>query len=199
MLNAPRAAARAAEIDDPLIRRCGLASQIAASSLVAIMAMVPLVFYHDEIPAFAIAWLPFLGIALFLTIGGLTVIESIGIRFFGRQRGWRITHDVAWTVCSLASIGWFIGACVCALGIALIHLGGMQHQRLIDSRHLPDFIDVGAIVAIAGALIGLLYFELLVYLGIRQCRFANPPGVRRYSAAGGSSGPVRIQRADSQQ
>jgi hypothetical protein len=43
--------------------------------------------------------------ALFL----LTWIETLGVRFFGKRRGWRVTRPIAWTVCSHAAIGWAIG------------------------------------------------------------------------------------------
>ncbi len=199
VLLAPRSAMRAAAIGDVRILKFGLFAQIAATLLVTIAALAPPLGYAVAGDRLQLIFLPSLSFVLFGVIWLLTLIESVGIRFFGRQRGWRITREVSKTVCSLASVGWLVGACVCAVGCIFLHLGFMQELNLIDSRHTPKFGIIGALIVITGAIIGLLYFELLVYLGVRQCRFANPPGVRRYSAAGGSSGPARIQRVDSEQ
>ncbi|MBX9736219.1 MAG: hypothetical protein K2X32_04775 [Phycisphaerales bacterium] len=195
----PRAAMRAATIGDRRIARFGDTARVSAAIVVTIAAFAPLLGYAQSKQVMEGLLLVVGGLLLFGIIYVLTLIESIGIRFFGRQRDWRITREVSWTVCNLASIGWLVGACVSAIGCVFLHLGLMQQMQIIDSRHLPEFGLIGALVVIAGAIIGLLSFELLVYLGVRQCRFANPPGVRRYSAAGGSSGSVRIQRADSEQ
>ena len=50
---------------------------------------------------------------------GLTTLETLGLRTFGRQRGWRVTRNVAWTVCAHASFGWVAGGLLGMLTHAL--------------------------------------------------------------------------------
>lgn len=103
--------------------------------------------------AFALFW--FTG---FWVLWVLTQIEWLGIRLIGRQRQWRITKDVAASVCAHASIGW--------IGAGVLGVLGFQAGLLADWERAIAFglIGVGA---------GLLVFETCVYLGIRACRFAN--------------------------
>ncbi len=196
MLGSPRLSARSAAIGDAKIAWFGVVSRLAAAMIVSVAAVVPMPFYTDVTPVLLVVILPFVAADVFLVISALTAIESVGIRFFGKQRGWRITREVAWTVCDLASVGWLTGACVCGAGLLLLHVGVMQEMRLIDTPHMPVFGMIGAMTMLVGLSIGLLQFELLVYLGVRQCRFANPPRVRRYDALGGPSESAGIQRAD---
>lgn len=112
-------------------------------------------------------------------IGGvllaLTAIESLGVRFFGKRRGWRITPDVAWQVCAHASVGWVVAAVLTILALVVwlnlsyFGLGGWMTRR-------GGWGDLGlAAVPVAGFLAGMLVFEILVYRGVRRCRYANPP------------------------
>lgn len=114
-------------------------------------------------------------------LGLLTWVEYQGIRFFGRQREWRITKAVAWTVCAHASVGWIVMAVM-----PMVVLAGFYTAQRFFGVAPNGTIDLGArfgqvslnAAAQGGGLVmalvaGLLVFETLVYVGVRRCRFAN--------------------------
>jgi hypothetical protein len=115
----------------------------------------------------------------------LTLIEVTGLRFFGRQRGWRITPQVAWTVCAHASYAWALCGLLLALGYAASQLRlDLNFGRWLDTQ-LTNLLGPATasyfrpfrewLGPAIGAYLGLLAFETLVYLGVRRCRYANPP------------------------
>ncbi len=117
----------------------------------------------------AIVGVPVLAGVLF----GLTWIETVGVRFFGRRRGWRVTWPIALSVCAHASIGWAIGG----LFHALVPLARTPMWWVLDklpetaaSRIALVYVSVAPIAAM---MVGMLVFETLVYLGVRECRYAN--------------------------
>lgn len=119
--------------------------------------------------------------ALFLF--ALTYIEWRGIRFFAWQRGWRLTADAAWQVCAHASVGWIIGALVPMLVMAVLWAAPGGRPSLLDrllsrggggsfgSMSGGDAILVT--LMIGSYVVGLCVFEMLIYVGVRKCRFAN--------------------------
>jgi hypothetical protein len=98
----------------------------------------------------------------------LTWLETLGMRFIGARRRWRITRDVAWSVCGHAAVGWFASA---LLTQAVFVLGTLAATRL-DSAGMMFSLPALAVVVL---LAWLMIFETLVYIGIRRCRFANAP------------------------
>ena len=103
----------------------------------------------------------------------LTAIEHRGIRFFGARRGWRITSDVATSICAHASAGWLLSGVLVLLGVLL----GLWAYALAPGapRSLRGAFDTAVLtLPIAGFSAGLLVFETLVFLGVRRCRYANP-------------------------
>lgn len=119
----------------------------------------------------------------------LTKIEALGVRFFGRQRGWRVTKTIAWNVCCHASIGWTVG---CLLH-ALTPLGLIWGGKLLDLLPANTAIAVAVQYArwspVVALFVGMLIFETLVYMGVRECRFANR--ARPGAAAGGEQADER--------
>lgn len=101
----------------------------------------------------------------------LTNIEWLGIRFFGRRRGWRITPGVATTVCAHATYGWVLAGSLALLPVLLawVYLGLSSGGVRAAVRPWWQGLAVGGI----GCCVGLLVFETLVYVGVRQCRHAN--------------------------
>lgn len=105
-----------------------------------------------------------------LLLSMLCRIESVGIRAFGRVHKRRITPAVASSICAHASIGWMTGAILGTLpliGIAAItpHAG-------------PSVLPI--LLIPLGLFLGLLHFEILIYLGVRTCPYANrarPPSI----------------------
>lgn len=141
-----------------------------------------LLLWRQTLPLAAVAAWP-------LVYGGLylaTYVETRGLRFFGSRRGWRVTPDVAWTVCSHASYGW-----IAAAGLFGVVLVGQPLSGIATPQPVFDFLDnldallglnarlyrwVGrlAMPALASTL-GLLLFSIWVYVGVRICRYANTP------------------------
>lgn len=121
----------------------------------------------------------------------LTYIEYLGIRFFARRRRWRLSKAAAWQVCAHASVGWIVMAALPFVVLA----GFYSAQRFFDA--VPNgtigagsaFGPISVNHVVTGGALGLSYlggmmvFETLVYVGVRQCRFANGPGARVNRAA----------------
>ena len=110
----------------------------------------------------AISWL-----GLFWLLWLLTRIEWVGIRVIGARRGWRVTSTVATVVCAHASFGWVVSG--------VLSLAGLGAGVMIGP---PSTVARGAWAVGSsglGFLAGLLLFETLIYVGLRRCRFANPP------------------------
>lgn len=102
----------------------------------------------------------------------LTYIERRGVQLIGRTRQWRITSDVAKTVCGYASVGWLAG-------LPLVVLAGVCFVLGQAPTPLGVRLSMISIYLLPTAwMLSLLAFETLVYLGIRQCRFANVPQPR---------------------
>ncbi len=90
-------------------------------------------------------------------------IESLGIQVLGRRNGWRVDPVVASTVVGHASYGWLLGALVF---FCVGPLAGLASE--FDAIVMAFYA-----VSIAAAVVGLLAFEALVYVGLRRLRFAN--------------------------
>lgn len=116
----------------------------------------------------------------------LTYIESRGLRLFAKaeSRRWRITTDVAWTVCNHATVGWVLGAALLVLvqfldpkqwllGAEWLNtfLYRQLNGRLVNDYYM-ELVWAQAIIPLA---VGMLTFETLVYVGVRRCRYANTP------------------------
>jgi hypothetical protein len=120
----------------------------------------------------------------------LTWIEVRGVRLFGRQRGWRVTPDVAWTVCAHAAVGWVLaGVLPIVLLLAWTFIRPYAEQMFAGRGFVAPwggFISRGSLVSggllFIGYGLGLFAFEGLVYLGIRRCRFANREPAARAAA-----------------
>ncbi|MCC6425315.1 MAG: hypothetical protein IT435_00710 [Phycisphaerales bacterium] len=115
----------------------------------------------------------------------LTAIECRGILFFAKRRGWRLTPIAAWQICAHASAGWVVGAVVPLMAMAILWAAPGGRPSLLDrllargggSGTATYSTGDAALAGIVGGsyVLGLLVFEILVYIGVRQCRFANPP------------------------
>lgn len=111
----------------------------------------------------------------YVLLQGLTAIERQGIRVWGRVHRRRITADVAWAVCSHASVGWVGAGALVAAGLVI----GPEITRwgfVRDVGWLRPYINIaGYLLPLVGFGIGMIWFEILVYLGAVSCRFANAP------------------------
>jgi predicted RNA-binding Zn-ribbon protein involved in translation (DUF1610 family) len=127
----------------------------------------------------------------------LTAIEARGIRFFGARRGWRITRAVSWQICSHASVGWIAMAALFFLGLAAA-VPAFEILRRLNLAGRPTWLPMSVREALAivlggaGFLLGMLVFELLVYVGVRRCRFANPPRTPGTLPAPSPAAPIAL-------
>ena len=111
------------------------------------------------------------GMAAAKTVLIMTYIESVGVTFFSARRGWRVPFRSAERLTCYASVGWIMAAVVLA-GLTLLDHSGL-FERWVRSwlgRWSPEFRLLLGVVAFGAAVMG---FELLVWTGVRQVRFAN--------------------------
>lgn len=173
MLRHPRSSFDAAAIEDPDVagRRAMVRCMIAGAFITGavVVGWVPwwlvgegvltAVFYSAVALITAVMAATVAGLILLL----LTWIESRGLRFFGARHGFRVTRPVAETVCSHACVGWVVGSVVWFSGWVFIGAGVI----------LDLLAPIGLVLAMLGAVAGLLIFEVLAYVGLRRCKFAN--------------------------
>jgi len=181
MLRHPRSSFDVAAIEDPTDAgrratvRCMIAGAFITSAIV--VGWIPWWLVHEGLfNALFYAAVSLIGAAVAASIAGLillllTWIESRGLRFFGTRRGFRATRPVAETVCSHACVGWVVGSVVWFAGWVGVG-AGVVHEL---------FVPAGLLLASFGAVAGLLIFEVLAYIGLRRCRFANRVGPERES------------------
>jgi hypothetical protein len=109
----------------------------------------------------------------------LTGMESVGMRVLSRLRGWRLTKRNAQAIADHASTAWVFGA---AVGVVV----GVAYAVLIEQ--LPEvasrawYGDPSAVIvlpALLGLVTGLLWFEWLCWLGLRERKFAADCEERR--------------------
>ncbi|MFU8828587.1 MAG: hypothetical protein ACNA8P_04035 [Phycisphaerales bacterium] len=119
-----------------------------------------------------------------LAVGFIMVLSGIeysGLRVFGKRNGWRVTHGVAAAVVGHASVGWLVGLVLGAVGYqAGVSAGGRGIVLPVALQTLAGVsrIGWGVVLGVVGFGVGMMVFEVLVYLGVRRCRFANPPSAR---------------------
>lgn len=115
----------------------------------------------------------------------LTWIEQRGIRFFAARRGWRLTKPAAKQICAHASIGWLLCGGLSLLFLSTLYtfarFFGIAPGGTIDLRPYINVTlhwgDIVPLVGLGGSyFLGMLAFELLVYAGVRECRYATRLG-----------------------
>lgn len=134
---------------------------------------------HDP-DAFAVAVLQAIVSGLVVACGTFALlwivmlIERAGSRTIGAWHRWRITREVAYCVCAYASVGWLLGVlgAVC-WGVWYVTRGRDAAISRSDEGFYVMNLGPAAVV-----LLGLFGYELLVYIGLRRCKFANVEGAR---------------------
>lgn len=103
----------------------------------------------------------------------MTYIETVGVTFFSRRRGWRVPFGLAERVTCYASVGWVIAAAVLAPLVGLYEAGALRAWVIGVVGHWdPDYRWLLGAVGFGGA---VLFFETLVWTGVRKVRFGNRP------------------------
>ncbi|MDX2132978.1 MAG: hypothetical protein SFY69_13095 [Planctomycetota bacterium] len=132
------------------------------------IARVGLVLAAQVLPIAGVLWV-------------LTWIEVVGVRFFSRRKGWRLTRAGAWQVCAHASYGWiFSGVLPMLLLAALFALqrttgvapGGTFSLAPLWNTRIAWYELIGVGGPLLGYFAGMMIFEMLVYRGVRACRYA---------------------------
>lgn len=116
--------------------------------------------------------LPWLwGASTSIAIVVLTWTEAAGLTYFSKRHGWRVPWRVAQRVAAFSAVGWVPG--VAALFVLMV-----VNERGIIRAGMPpnwqvmwDFVNLPVFVAVMG--VSIMWFETLVWLGVRQVRYGN--------------------------
>jgi len=120
---------------------------------------------------FLLAWVA--GMAAAKTVLIMTYIETLGVTFFSKRRGWRVPFRLAERVTCYASVGWVIAAIVLAPLVGLYDVGLLEGWVVHVVGHWqPEYRWLLAAIGFGAA---VLFFETLVWTGVRKVRFGNRP------------------------
>jgi hypothetical protein len=101
----------------------------------------------------------------------LTYVEAAGVTVFSQRRGWRVPCAHAERVVCYAAVGWWPAAVALFF---LLHQGVFTELRQISSRlGISGLAAVQPVLAALGLGLMFLVFELLVWTGVRQIKYAN--------------------------
>jgi len=112
----------------------------------------------------------------YIVFGFMTFLEEVGIRFFGRRRGWRISKNVSAAVVSHASIAWALSG----VGVGVVWALFLRDE--LEVRNVYGPISSYTLYMFLAFLPGMLWFETLVWIGMRKLRFANVSGAEKHLA-----------------
>lgn len=100
----------------------------------------------------------------------LTYIEMLGVTGFSKRRGWRVPFGLAERVCCRAAIGWAPGVLIAGAGVWVLRWLAFGEPWF---ESLLGLVRVSWLLFFSLFLFSLLWFETLVWIGVRQVRFAN--------------------------
>lgn len=101
----------------------------------------------------------------------LTYVEALGVTYFSRRRGWRVPFRLAERLVCYCSIGWVPVAIIMGITIRFYADGRLDGwmSGLLGVwgpwQSLELLVLIGAV--------SLLWFETLVWIGVRQTKYAN--------------------------
>jgi hypothetical protein len=101
----------------------------------------------------------------------LTYVEAAGVAWFSRRRGWRVPFALAERIACYAAVGWMPAGLVLAAVQALAERGTAVNWWPATWGPYPAHLDLAFSAAFLG--ISILWFETLVWLGVRKARFAG--------------------------
>lgn len=101
----------------------------------------------------------------------LSYIEAVGVVYFARRRDWRVPFRLSERLVCYCSIGWVPAAGVMWLAIYLVGNGYVDRWM---NRLLPawEYWQSLALLVLIAA-VAMMWFEVLVWLGVRQTKHAN--------------------------
>lgn len=109
-------------------------------------------------------------VVVYHAIVTLTYIEMLGVTAFSQRRGWKVPFRLAERVCCYASVGWLPGVLIASVAVWLLRENAVGRPWF---EQLLGLVRVGWLVFGGVFVVSLLWFETLVWLGVRQVRFAN--------------------------
>ena len=101
----------------------------------------------------------------------LSYIEAVGVVYFSRRRGWRVPFKLAERIVCYCSLGWIPTALLMLWVLNLLVNGSVDRwmQRLMPAWEYWQSLAL-MILFFAGA---MMWFEVLVWVGVRQAKYAN--------------------------
>lgn len=101
----------------------------------------------------------------------LSYVEALGVVYFARRRGWRVPFRLAERVVCYATVGWVPAAILMGLALDRYVAGDIDRwmSRLLGAWGPLQSIEL---LVLVGA-VAMLWFELLVWIGVRQTKYAN--------------------------
>lgn len=100
----------------------------------------------------------------------MTYIEMLGVSAFSKQRGWRVPFALAERVCCRAAIGWLPGLLIAGAGMWVLKWFAFG-QPWFEQPY--GIVRVGWLFFAVLFVSALLWFESLVWVGVRQVKYAN--------------------------
>lgn len=100
----------------------------------------------------------------------MTYVEILGVTAFSRRRGWRVPFALAERVCCRAAVGWVPGLLIAGAGMWVLRWTAFG-QLWFDS--LLGLVRVSWLFFLGLFVLSFLWFETLVWIGVRQVRYAN--------------------------
>ncbi len=142
-----------------------------ASFVVGLSFGVYLAFQLHGMPQ---AWRWAVGVAV--GISAATYVEAFGVAFFSTRKGWRVPVALAEQVACYASVGWVI-AVATLIWLQILAENGVLANLLVDlwpQPWGPYGLAVDVVLTAAAVGLSILWFEMLVWFGVRRVRYANP-------------------------
>ncbi len=101
----------------------------------------------------------------------LSYVEVLGVVFFSRRRGWRVPFGLAERLVCYASIGWIPAVIVMGIAVDRYVAGDIDRwmRQLLGVWGTWQSIELLVLVGT----VAMLWFELLVWIGVRQTKYAN--------------------------
>ncbi len=101
----------------------------------------------------------------------LSYVEVLGVIFFGRRRGWRVPFALAERVVCYACVGWMPAAILMGLTLDRYMAGDIDRwmHRLLGVWGTWQSIEMMVLIGC----VAMLWFEMLVWIGVRQTKHAN--------------------------
>ena len=104
-------------------------------------------------------------------IPAATYIEALGITFFSYRRGWRVPFELAERVACYASVGWMPAVLLLSQVQVAVDRGLLY--RWWNPQWGPYTLAIDVVLSAVLLSIGVLWFEILIWIGVRKVRYGN--------------------------